>query len=439
MMDMFSLFGCIMNIRIEDKIMEERLRWFKDARLGMFIHFGAYCVPARGEWVKTNEEMSDEQYQVYIDAFHPQCDMKQWARLAKEAGMKYAIFTSKHHDGYCLFDTKTTDYKYEKDLVKEFMEAFKTEGLKVGLYYSVIDWHHIDYPHYQDRHHPQRNDIKWKDYKHDFDVYLDYMHEQVRELCTNYGTLDILWFDFSYDDMTGEMWRGSELVSMVKTLHPNIILNNRLEVSGEGFGSVMTNHPLPYSGDVVSPEQIIPPLGLIKEDGTDATWEACVTMNDNWGYTVLDHNYKDAKTLIRKLVECVSKGGNMLLNIGPDANGDIPLPQIKLLEEIGEWMKLNHESIYGCGKSQLLKPENGRITQHDNKIYYHILENDIGDIPLYGIKKEDIVDVKWLKTNAKAKISDSWIVSNYPDIVFIERKDAKLLDDIDTVIEVIVK
>lgn len=419
---------------------ETRLDWFKEARFGLFIHFGAYSVPARGEWVKTTEELTDEQYQVYIDAFHPEsCDMKKWARLAKQAGMKYAVFTSKHHDGYCLFHTKTTDYKYEKDLVKEFLDAFHSEGLKAGLYYSIIDWHHPDYPHYGDKHHPQRNEESWKGYTHDFDAYLDYMHEQVRELCTNYGELDILWFDFSYDDMTGEKWKANQLVSMVKELQPNIILNNRLEVSGEGFGSIISQHPATYCGDFISPEQIVPPNGLFKEDGTEVLWETCVTMNDNWGYATLDLNYKDSKTLIRKLVECVSKGGNMLLNVGPNAKGEFPVASAKLLLEISDWMHKNHESIYGCTRCDLPKPENGRITRKGNHLYYHVLENAIGDIPLYGIYKEDIQAVYWLHDGSEAVISNSWIVSNYPDVVFIQRPHAYLPDDIDTVIKIVLK
>lgn len=181
--------------------------------------------------------------------------------------MRYAVLTAKHHDGFCLFDSKLTDYKSTntkagRDLVREYLEAFRAEGLKVGLYYSLLDWHHPDYPHYGDLHHPMRNHPECGNENRDFNRYLDYMHGQVRELCENYGKIDIMWFDFSYGEMTGEKWKAAELVNMVRSLQPDIILDNRLEVSGEGFGSLATDAPTVYSGDFVSPEQIIPPNGL---------------------------------------------------------------------------------------------------------------------------------------------------------------------------------
>ncbi|HPV19970.1 MAG TPA: alpha-L-fucosidase, partial [Prolixibacteraceae bacterium] len=184
------------------KVME-RTQWWREARFGMFIHFGAYAVPARGEWVKSNERITSEAYQKYIDAFYPgQFDAKEWARLAKAAGMKYAILTAKHHDGYCLFDSKLTDYKLTprfdgRDLVREFLDAFRAEGLKVGLYFSIIDWHHPDYPNVGN--HPQRGDKEYAKQKFDWDNYLKYMHGQVEELVTQYGKLDIMWFDYSFD------------------------------------------------------------------------------------------------------------------------------------------------------------------------------------------------------------------------------------------------
>lgn len=425
---------------------DERMKWFKHDRFGMFIHWGIYAIPARGEWVRSQEEIPEEEYIPFFEEFNPvDFDPKKWARLAKEAGMKYAVLTAKHHDGFCLFDSQYTDWKvtntpYGKDIVREYLEAFRAEGLKVGLYYSLLDWHHPDYPAYGDRCHPMRNNEAWKDKVHNFDNYLDYMHAQIRELCTNYGKLDLMWFDFSYDNLSGEAWRGSELVRMVRSLQPGIILDNRLEASGSGFGSIATDHPMEYSGDYVSPEQIIPQTGFKDSRGRDIYWEACITMNENWGYAAKDKNFKPAEMIIKKLVECVSKNGNMLLNVGPDAKGNIPDESIEILEKIGKWMKKNSESIYGCGGSDLPKPENGRITRKGKTLYYHIMENSIGGIPLQGISLQDVKAIRLVCDGTELQPLKNWIVENYPDVVFVEAsKTVHLPDSVDTVIAVHLK
>lgn len=425
----------------------KKMEWFKNARFGMFIHWGLYAIPARGEWVRSFEKISVEDYQPYFDEFNPtEYDPHEWARLAKKAGMKYAVLTAKHHDGFCLFDSALTDYKSTntkagRDLVREYLDAFREEGLKVGLYYSIIDWHHPDFPHYGDAQHPMRDNEAYKDAKHDFDNYLKYMHGQVEELCTKYGQLDIMWFDFSYDNMTGEKWKATELVRMMRKHQPNIIIDNRLEVSGTGFGSIATDNPTEYSGDFVSPEQIIPPNGLVDEKGRDIVWEACITMNNNWGYAAADKNFKSSELLIKKLVECVSKGGNLLLNVGPDAKGLIPKESCAILNEIGEFMARNSESIYYCGKSDLPKPENGRITQNGKKLYYHIMEGAIGEVPLHGIHKEDIKKIRLLQDGSELAIANWWAVGNYPDTVFVgvQNNHGKLPNPIDTVVEVELK
>lgn len=424
----------------------KRIEWFKQDRFGMFIHWGLYSIPARGEWIRSTEKMSIEDYQEYFEEFEPEAyEPSAWAKLAKEAGMKYAVLTAKHHDGFCLFDTKQTDYKSTntksgRDFVREFLEAFRKEGIKVGLYFSLIDWHHPDYPHYKDMHHPMRDNKDYDGMIHNFDNYLEYMHAQVKELCTEYGKLDMMWFDFSYGDMKGEKWQAEKLMKMVRTYQPDIVVDNRLEVSGEGFGSIATKNPTSYSGDYVSPEQIIPPNGLFDEEGNELAWEACITMNDNWGYTALDKNFKPASTIIKKLVECVSKNGNMLLNVGPDANGRIPKESVKILKEIGTWMEYNKKSIYACKASNLPKPENGRITQNEKKLYYHIMENSIGYVPLYGVSADKIDKIRLLSDGTELKIVNNWIVNNYPDIVFVNiSKTPYLPDSIDTVVEVTLK
>ncbi len=432
------------------EIYNKRIAWYKKARFGMFIHWGLYAIPARGEWVRSVEEMPEEEYLPFFEEFNPvDYDPKKWARAAKEAGMQYAVLTAKHHDGFCLFDSKLTDFKSTntkagRDLVREYLDAFRAEGLKVGLYYSLLDWHHPDYPHYGDRNHPMRNCKAEKGVERDFNRYLAYMHGQVEELCTGYGKLDIMWFDFSYKnenyDMTGEAWQATKLVQMIRSYQPDVIIDNRLEVSGEGFGSLATDCPSDFSGDFVSPEQIIPPNGLKDQAGRDLMWEACITMNNNWGYCAKDKNFKPASTIIKKLVECVSKNGNMLLNVGPDARGNIPPESLQILREIGVWMKKNGASIYGCGGSRLPKPENGRITQKEGHLYYHIMENAIGSVPLYGIRRENVRAVRLLEDGSQLQIPDNWVVNNYPDIVFVDVSATPYLPDAtDTVVEILLQ
>ena len=213
--------------------------WFRHDRFGMFIHWGLYAIPARGEWVRSFEEIPKEDYMKYFDEFDPvDYDPKKWAKAAKEAGMQYVVLTAKHHDGFCLFDSKYTDFKSTntkcgRDLVAEFVEAVRGEGLKVGLYFTLLDWYHDDYPHYGDRNHPMRNNPAYKNDNRDFSRYVDYMHNQIREICTNYGKLDLLWFDFSYDDLNGEAWRATDLVNMVRELQPGVIIDNRLLDEGQ--------------------------------------------------------------------------------------------------------------------------------------------------------------------------------------------------------------
>ncbi|MBO4792327.1 MAG: alpha-L-fucosidase [Clostridia bacterium] len=417
---------------------EKRVRWFTEARFGMFIHWGIYAVPGRGEWVKSQEKIPDEVYDRYFEEFDPDMyDPKKWAKLAKKAGMKYAVLTTKHHDGFCLFDSAFTDYKATntkagRDLVREYVDAFRAEGLKIGFYYSLLDWHHPDYPHMTDRHHPMRGNPDYPDEGRNFDRYLDYLHNQVRELCTNYGKIDIIWFDFSYADMRGEKWRATELVNMVRELQPGILIDNRLEGSGSEQGSLMTGDPLPYHGDFACPEQIIPPRGLVDAKGKDVVWEACVTMNNHWGYCRTDGYFKPASMVIKKLVECVSKGGNLLLNVGPDARGRIPDESVKILKEVGRWMERNSESVYGCGKSTLPKPDYGRLTQRDgNTLYIHVFDNTVGPLPVIGVKQEDILSARDLATGTELRAKGGWMCSDYPDTAFITLGENPVLPDPD--------
>ena len=285
-----------------------------------------------------------------------------------------------------------------------------------------------------------RNNPAYKNDDRDFDRYLTYMHNQVREICTNYGKLDVLWFDFSYDTLRGEAWKATELINMVRKFQPDVIIDNRLEVSGEGYGSLAAGNPTPYHGDFVSPEQMIPPNGIQDVNGNDIAWESCVTMNNHWGYCANDHFFKPAPMLIKKLVECVSKGGNLLLNVGPDARGNIPEESIERLAEIGKWMKKNGASIYGCGKAGIEKPDFGRVTRRGNHLYFHVYENTVGPLPLPGVKKEEIQAIRYVATGAEIPVSTSWVHSDYPTMAFADLgEDPVLPDGVDTVIDVILK
>ena len=437
---------------ISNQIIKERTehtKCFLNDRFGMFIHWGLYSIAARGEWVRSVEKISVPDYQKFFDEFNPvNFNPKLWAKAAKAAGMKYAVLTAKHHDGFCLFDSKLTDYKATntkagRDLVREFLEAFRAEGLKVGLYYSLLDWHHEEYPAYGDRFHPMRDNEGFKDKKHNLPKYVDYLHGQVRELLTNYGHIDIMWYDFSYDKMTGEAWRATELVTMVRELQPHIILDNRLEASGDSSGTIKTRNPLIYSGDFASPEQMIPAEGVVDVDGNSIPWEACITLNNNLGYHATDRFYKSPKLLIRKLVECVSKNGNLLLNVGPNAKGEIPEESLNILAEIGKWMEKNGESIYGCEASDFPKPEWGRFTQNKltGRLYAHIFEESIGPINLQRLANK-VKSVRLLSDGSEILISRPWNVTEYPEDLFFnfstpEASTYPLPDEIDTVVDLV--
>ncbi len=420
---------------------QRRVRWFTEARFGMFIHWGLYAIHGRGEWMRSNERIPKQPYMRYFEEFSaPQCDIGQWVKAARRAGMRYVVLTAKHHDGFCLWDTATTDFKSTntpaaRDFVREFTAACRSEGLRCGLYYSLLDWYHEDYPHYGDLHHPMRGEESHSNEKRDFSRYIAYMHRQVEELCTGYGKLDILWFDFSYPGMRGEAWEAERLMEMVRRYQPDVVIDNRLEVSGEGFGSLAEGKPSAYHGDFVSPEQMIPPGGVVGKNGEPLVWEACVTMNGSWGYTAHDRLFKPAPLLVKKLVECVSKGGNLLLNIGPDARGVIPAPSLAALEALGEWMDKNGESIYGCGAAGLEKPEYGRFTRCGDTLYYHVMENTVGALPLFGIGKEDILEVRRLCDGCEMPLSTHWNHSDYPGLAFVDMgPNPALPDTSDTVL-----
>jgi alpha-L-fucosidase len=308
------------------------------------------------------------------------------------------------------------------------VEAFQGEGLKVGFYYSLLDWHHPDYPVAGDRIHPMRNHPDYQERKGNLPRYADYVRNQVEELLTNYGKIDIIWFDFSYDQMSGEAWKATELVKRVRALQPGIIIDNRLG------GNLKAREPEIFAGDFASPEQIIPPEGVLNEAGQPIPWEACITMNDHWGYAAWDKNWKSPKIIVRTLVECVSKGGNLLLNVGPTAKGEIPDESLAILGQVGQWMHKNGNSITDCGNAHLPKPEWGRFTRNANCLYAHILERGIGPVNLRGLQGK-VEQARLLADDSEIRLDRPWNTAEYPDDAFITFPVADLPDEWDTVVE----
>ena len=354
----------------------QRMKWWTDSRFGMFIHWGLYALPARHEWVKNYERMTSEQYQKYFELFNPDLyDAREWAKMAKAAGMRYVVLTAKHHEGFCLFDSKYTDYKstntpYGKDLIKEYVEAFRAEGLKVGFYYSLIDWHHPDYT--IDSRHPQRQESDSAYARlnkgRDMSRYREYMKNQVRELLTNYGEISIIWFDFSFPGKNGKGradWDSENLLKLARSLQPGIIVDDRLDLRDMEGG-----------WDFTTPEQVkVEKWPEI--NGKRVPWETCQTFSGSWGYYRDETSWKSPAQLLELLIESVSKGGNLLLNVGPTARGAFDFRAQERLKAMGEWLKYNSRSIYYCTEAPagFVAPANSLLTYNPvtRRLYIHLL------------------------------------------------------------------
>jgi len=358
---------------------DERMQWWREARFGMFIHWGVYSIPAGtykgkqisgiGEWIMENGDIPVAEYEKYANQFNPvKFNAEQWVQIAKNTGMKYIVITSKHHDGFCLWDSKVSKYDimdtapFNRDILKELSVACKKHGIRLCFYHSIMDWHHPDaqapfYPNYNDGGRTNPN----------FSRYVkNYLKPQLQELITNYGPLGVMWFDGEWiKDWTEP--QGIDLYNYVRSLQPDIIINNRV---GKGRKSMqgMTKEGF-FAGDFGTPEQEIPPTGL---PGVD--WETCMTMNDTWGFKSYDNNWKSKEDLIRKLVDIASKGGNFLLNVGPTSEGLIPQPSVERLAAMGEWMAMNSESIYDTTASPFEKLSWGRCTAKPGKLYLHVFD-----------------------------------------------------------------
>ena len=378
--------------------------WFVHDRFGLFIHWGTYALAARHEWVKSNEHMDSDTYMKYFRHFDPDLyDPAAWADAAAGAGMKYFVITTKHHEGFCLWDTDLTDYKasntpYGKEVLRPMVDAFRDRDLKVGFYHSLLDWHHPDYT--VDRHHPMRDnkDYVAQDAERKLSRYTDYLHAQTRELLSRYGKVDVLWFDFSvgaderFPGKGKDAWRSEELIEMIRKLQPGIILNDRLQVAG----------------DIKTPEQFMP-REWVRVDGKPVVWEACHTFSGSWGYYRDEETWKSADQLIKMLIECVSMGGNLLLNVGPTGRGEFDYRALERLAAIGEWMKRHSRSIYGCTQApeEFACPPDCRYTYNPEtkRLYLHVLSWPFRHLHLDGMAPRveyaqllnDASEVKMLK------------------------------------------
>jgi alpha-L-fucosidase len=358
---------------------ERRMAWWSNDRFGMFIHWGIYSMAARHEWVKHNEHMTNEEYQKYFDFFNPdQWDPTAWAKQAKAAGMKYAVLTTKHHDGFCLFDSKYTDYKAtntpaHRDLVREYVNAFRAQGMKVGFYYSLLDWHHPDYT-MDDVHPLTQVDTSQANYDRlnkgrNMAKYRQYLRDQITELLTNYGKIDVLWLDWTWGKESkrgkhAEDWGAEDLVKLVRKLQPGILINNRLGLDDYADG-----------GDFVTPEQVSP-AELVKYRGK--TWETCQTFSGSWGYYRDENSWKTDHKLLDLLITSTANGGNLILNVGPTARGEFDYRAKSALDSLSLWMHANSKAIYNCtyAPEEFKAPENTRLTYNKatHRLYVHLME-----------------------------------------------------------------
>src|SRR5579872_4270298 len=358
----------------QDATRAQRMQWWHAARFGMFIHFGVYSTFERHEWVMEDEAIPIGEYTSHAPNFHPAPNCpRAWARLAKRAGMKYMVMTTKHHEGFCNFDTKLTNYCAPKqgpgrDLVREYVEAARAEGLRVGFYYSLMDWHHPDGARCATDEAARRR-------------FVDYTHGLIRELMTNYGKIDVLWYDVAWP-LDAEGWESLKMNDMVFTLQPEIIVNNRNKLIG----------------DFATPEQ------RIVAETNGRAWESCMTMNDSWGYQRADDDWKTSKTIIRNLISCVRDGGNYLLNIGPKPDGSVPPESERILTEVGRWMDTNGHTIYESDLCQVRRSNYASFTRKGNTLYMHVHFWPGEYVAISGLRTR-VQSARLLKTGAEVKFT----------------------------------
>ncbi|HYB92286.1 MAG TPA: alpha-L-fucosidase [Candidatus Binataceae bacterium] len=371
-------------------------QWFEAARLGMFIHW-APCSQRGWElsWplvggvvaLPDSQNVAVAEYHSTARSFNPAgFDPQAWAHLARRAGMRYAVLVAKHHDGFAMFHTRESAYSIEhtpfkRDIVGEYADAFRAEGLRVGLYFSLIDWHHPDYPAFTDADKPYRLGQHRRSTPEQWERFTRFMFAQVRELLTNYGRIDLLWFDGGWERMPEE-WKSRELEKMIRDLQPGIVINDRL----------------PGCGDYETPEQAVPTTLPAR------AWETCMTMNNSWGYNPADRNYKSALSLVHTACEVAGKGGNLLLNVSPRGDGSLPPEQVERLEAIASWMERNGECIAGTRPG--LEPWQfyGPSTRRDNRVYLHLLMRPYESVSVRGVRVNRVKSATALGAGAKLAI-----------------------------------
>jgi len=348
----------------------DKLGWFKEAKFGMFIHWGPYSqLGVEASWPLVQRQVPVEKYEAQAKTFNPEkFDATRIARLAKEAGMKYVVFTSKHHDGYAMYDTKLSDYSVmnspiKRDLAKELAEAVRAEGLRFGFYYSLCDWYH---PDYRDRSNgfPPKYPGRWPTTP-TWQKFVDFYQGQVKELLTRYGPISIMWFDGAWEHNAQE-WQTEKTVRMIHSLQPRCVINDRC-----GDRNL---------GDYGTPEQRVPKKGL------DRPWETCMTINEQWAYKPDAKKWKSPKELVRTLVDIAGKGGNFLLNIGPMPTGEVQPEYVERLQALGQWMKKNGESIYGTEAGPTELNPYGPVTRKGNVLYFHIFDLQGERVAIKGIR-----------------------------------------------------
>ncbi|MDE2506937.1 MAG: alpha-L-fucosidase [Planctomycetota bacterium] len=413
---------------------QARMKWWNQAKFGMFIHWGLYAVPADAtdlkgnksiaEWYLSNKQMQVKDYEKFAAQFNPvKFDAKAWVKVAKDAGMKYIVITSKHHDGFCMFDSKLTDYNivaatpFKRDPLKELAAACREAGVTLCFYHSIMDWHHPDYL-------PRRPWEKTTRPAGDADLnkYIDYMKGQLRELLTNYGPVGVIWFDGGWEH-DAKATRSAEVVAMMRSLQPNLIINNRIQ----------------RPEDFDTPEQTIPAAALA--DGRP--WETCMTLNDTWGYARNDHNWKSAEDLIHKLCDIAHKGGNFLLNVGPTELGEIPPASVERLETVGAWMKSNGEAIYGTTKSPFRKLTfNGRCTSKGSTLYLHVFDWPKDELTLRGVHSKLLrvraldggVPLGFEEKDGAITIQRPDKLDKYATVVALEFDGTPVVEDVATIV-----
>jgi alpha-L-fucosidase len=373
-----------------------RLAWWEQARFGMFIHFGLYSVVGQQEWVLESEGIPIPQYEILAGHFKPRPGCaREWARLARRAGQKYMVLTTKHHEGFCLWDTKLTDFNAAqqgpgRDIVREFAEAARAEGLRVGFYYSLMDWHHPDGMRCATDEAARRR-------------FVDYTHGLLRELLTNYGKIDILWYDVD-QPLTPELWEAERMNRMVFELQPDILVNNRNGLDG----------------DFSTPEHRI--------QADKRAWESCETLNLGWGYQRADREWKSPRIVLNDLATCAQQGGNFLLNIGPEPDGTVPAESVRILETVGGWLETNGEAIYGTdGGASISFGNCTNFTREGNTLYIHVYfwPADTSAAPwlaffqaptvvaLGGLDAK-VLSAKLLKTGAKLEFAQDDLALRFP-------------------------